>query len=39
LPNQRPEEYPHSGQEKTDAAALATVPVYGAVLMCSVPAV
>src|SRR5207248_10258971 len=33
LPNQRPDEYPHSGQEKTDAAALATAPVYEPVLM------
>ncbi len=30
-PSQRPDEYPHSGQEKTDAAALAMGPVYGAV--------
>jgi hypothetical protein len=37
LPNQRPDEYPHSGQEKTEAAALATEPVYGAVLTGFVP--
>src|SRR5207244_4047592 len=30
FPNQRPEEYPHSGQEKTEAAALATRPSLGA---------
>src|SRR5206468_3579745 len=39
LPNQRPDEYPHSGQEKTDAAALAMRPVYEAVPTTSVPIV